>query len=86
MVAGGQAHCYMLSGPEQAMYRAAEAEAKEKERGLWKDRKPQVPREFRIQEEKKKSSNFRLKVFMAAAVIIAALTMLIITNHGKFTG
>ena len=73
MVRGGHAHCYMLSGPGQARYQAAEAEAREKRLGLWRDRNPQVPRQFRVKEEKKASTGRKLRIAFALILIAAAL-------------
>ena len=86
MVLGGHAWCYMLSGEEQAKYEAAEAEAQRKQRGIWKDKKPQVPRQFRIKEEKKKQSAQKVKLALAlvAAATVAALALLLLLNSGKF--
>ena len=72
MVEGGHAHCYMLSGPESALYRRAEAEAKKKRRGLWKDSRPEVPRDYRRRQEKRQKTLRKVKTFMLLAALALA--------------
>ena len=47
MVQAGHAHCYMLSAADQAAYQQAQQDAQEHRRGLWKQRDPTPPWEWR---------------------------------------
>ena len=86
MVQGGHAHCYMLSGPEKPKYEAAEAQAKDKKKGLWKRKKIQEPRLFRKDEKHKEENKRRVKTVIFIGAVIAALLVAIVTNYERFTG
>ena len=77
MVRGGHAHCYMLSGGEQARYRAAEHQAQEAKQGLWKRRNPEPPWDYRARQNRRKTHTLRLKLTLALLAAAAAILLLL---------
>ena len=73
MVQAGHAHCYMLSGADQAPYQQAQRDAQEHRRGLWKDRNPTPPWEWRQDQKARHSLWGRTKTIIRLAVILALL-------------
>ena len=85
MVKGGHAHCYLVDPIDQAAYTEAETQAKKKRRGLWRARKIQAPRAFRVQEERthKRHAKLKLACFILAAVAVAAVILVYVFGAGK---
>lgn len=80
MVRDGQAYTYMTTGPEAALYTAAQEEARRKNRGVWKKPTREKPWEYRQLERQKAkkhaNSARRVKLILAAATIAAGLYFL----------
>ena len=72
MVRGGHAHCYMLTGPQTARYNAAEAEAKEEHRGLWKQNTIQRPDAWRRENKDKPGIPRWIYILLITAAATAA--------------
>ena len=86
MLKGGHAHCYMLSGPQTAQYKAAEAEAKSKKQGMWKNRKIEEPRHFRKREKQRAERKARVRAVLILGAAIVTIGIAIVTNYERFTG
>ena len=71
MVIGGHAHCYMLSGADQTLYRSAERQAHQKRLGLWNKRNPEKPWDYRARQKAKQSSSTNLKLVFVFLAILA---------------
>lgn len=76
MLADGWAYAYMLSGPRREAYQEAEAQARRRRRGVWKEkagsRKGEIPREFRQRRRRRAAAGRRIKWYLAAALATAA--------------
>ena len=70
MVAEGQAHCYMLDGFDQPRFREAEQEARRKRKGVWKQKNPTYPWDYR---KAHKSGGMRIPWKLRLALLAAAL-------------
>ena len=76
MVLSGHAHCYMLQPQHQATYQKAEAEAREKRRGLWKQSSHTKPWDYRkAHPSKSKVGPWKFLLFMTAILLAAWLLM-----------
>ena len=82
MVRSGHAHCYMVAAPDREAYTQAENEAKEKRRGLWKARKVQVPRAFRVKVQQAQGRNAKLKLFLFTVGGIALAVAIYLFSSG----
>jgi endonuclease YncB( thermonuclease family) len=71
MVAAGHAHCYMLNRMDQERYKKAEQEARSKKRGLWKQKNPTYPWEYRKAEKARhRRMPWRLRLAFLLIVLI----------------
>ena len=86
MVRGGQAHCYMVDPADREAYTAAEAHAKDKRKGLWRARTVQVPKDFRVQEERAQKRNAKLKLVLFTVAGIAVAIALYLFSSGQILG
>ena len=79
MVEAGQARCYMTGAQDHTRYQQAETHAKEKNRGLWKQRKRVDPWQYRKDEKKKSQRHTRIRIILvlvlASAIMAAAFTI-----------
>lgn len=76
MVLSGHAHCYMLQPQHQATYQQAQAEAKEKRRGLWKQSSQTKPWDHRRAESSKsKAKPWKFLIFLIAILLVAWILM-----------
>ena len=85
MVQDGQAHCYMLSGPEKQRYQDAEKDARKKRRGLWNASKIQEPRLHRASQKERQKTVSRMKIVLILALAGAAAAALFL-NLDKLPG
>ena len=69
MVAAGHAHCYMLNRMDQKRYQQAEQEARSKKRGLWKQKNPTYPWEYR-KTEKARHRRIPWRIRLALLLIV----------------
>ncbi len=69
MVAAGHAHCYMLNRIDQARFQKAEQEARSKKRGLWKQKNPTYPWEYR-KTEKARNRKIPWRIRLALLLIV----------------
>ena len=77
MVLGGHAHCYMLSGKDQALYRTAEKHAQQQRRGLWNKQNPEKPWDYRTRQTAKDARTANLKlIFLFLAILGLAFLVL----------
>lgn len=67
MVENGQAECYMLRGPDTALYREAERNARKHRWGMWRDHRHESPRDYRRKqrEDDESKANLRLQITLA---------------------
>ena len=71
MVKAGQAHCYMVGAQDKNRYQEAEISARLNGHGLWKEKTPEKPWDYRKKEKSKGGSLFSTVVF--AILILVAL-------------
>lgn len=72
MIQGGHARCYMLSGPHRARYQAAEQEARNARRGMWKNRKSEDPGAYRRRQRRQRRRAARIKLYLLLGALTAA--------------
>ena len=70
MVAAGHAHCYMLNRIDQERYKKAEEAARSRKKGLWKQKNPMYPWEYR---KTKKAQHRRIPWKTRLALLLIAL-------------
>ena len=76
MVLSGHAHCYMLQPQHRAAYQAAEADAKDNRRGLWKQSSNVKPWDYRKTESSKtKGRPWKFILLLTATLLAAWLLM-----------
>ena len=73
MVAAGQAHCYMLDSFDQGRFREAEQKAKKGKKGVWKQKNPTYPWDYR---KAHKSGGGHIPWKICLALLAAALLVL----------
>ena len=83
MVKGGHAHCYMVDPADREAYTQAENYAKEKRRGLWRARKVQVPRAFRVQSQQSQRRNAKIKLFLLTVAGLALAVAIYLFSSGR---
>ena len=76
MLAQGQAHCYMLSGPFRTEYQAAERQAKSHRRGIWNTTNPLPPTQFRKHQNTARARASALRFFLSATALALTITAL----------
>ena len=72
MVRDGQAQAYMTAAADRKRYQEAEAQAKDKRRGIWKNEKSQKPWEYRRKQRESQKNRRKLKLILVMAAAIAA--------------
>ena len=75
MVEAGQARCYMTGAQDRARYQHAENTAREKSRGIWKQKKRVDPWEHRRNEKDLSRKRGRMKVVLVIAMVAAAIAL-----------
>ena len=84
MVKDGQAHCYLLSGPEKQLYEQAQEQAQEQEKGIWKPQKRENPWDYRKKQKasaaEKQKLLHRLLVVTVFSIILATILYYLYTK------
>ena len=75
MLAEGWAYAYMLSGPRQKAYQEAEAQARQRRRGIWKakagSKAGEAPRAYRQRQQRKAAAGRRWRWYLLALLATA---------------
>ena len=78
MLAAGWAYAYMLSGPRQQPYQEAEAQARQRRRGVWKakagSKAGEVPRAYRQRRQRQAAAGRRWRWYLLALLALALLS------------
>ncbi len=83
MVRDGHARVYMAKAADKGRYEAAEKEAQRSRKGLWRDKNPQAPWEYRRQEkarEEAKGGGGKWVVLIFAAILIAVVILALVSG------
>ena len=80
MVRAGQAHCYMVGPEDRGRYQEAESSARLNGHGLWKEKSPQKPWDYRKKKKAKGGSLFPYVVFAVLILAAAAAVFLKYTS------
>ena len=73
MVQDGQAHTYMLSGPESESYRQAEQKARASKKGIWKTQKNVHPAQYRNTRQRiQQKRTRRINILLATGALLIA--------------
>ena len=77
MVQGGHAHAYMLEGDDKVVYETAEAEAKGRRRGMWRQAEITNPWDYRRAQRVKDERKNNAANFVAIAIALALVGLAI---------
>ena len=89
MVQAGHAHCYMLSAADRAAYQQAQNDAQEHRQGLWKQKDPTPPWEWRQADRARSgpvAALFRLLRYLFWIILITGIAAAALYLYPRFSG